>query len=220
MPLCQNGQCTNTEGSYKCTCLPGFVASAEPHKCIPAIPERPTETANRKGSEWVPLKSWPYTTFWLALILRQQRWIVQTFFPWYYTHSMYITNTSYYTQLCYECITWDLEFHQISICLKGIVWTDILYSITPGNLKKTISTLFSFIFPFFFVTILFICVVLTGLCKLSRFQMAYLTPLCLNTTFYNISTAQCQCQGKCLVENHRQKHFCFIWINIWPTLYL
>lgn len=51
VPLCQNGQCTNTEGSYKCTCLPGFVASAEPHKCIPAIPERPTETANRKGSE-------------------------------------------------------------------------------------------------------------------------------------------------------------------------
>lgn len=38
VPLCQNGRCTNTEGSYKCTCLPGFVASAKPHKCIPAIP--------------------------------------------------------------------------------------------------------------------------------------------------------------------------------------
>lgn len=38
VPLCQNGTCTNTEGSYKCTCLPGFVASAKPHKCIPAIP--------------------------------------------------------------------------------------------------------------------------------------------------------------------------------------
>lgn len=38
VPLCQNGKCTNTEGSYKCTCLSGFVASAKPHKCIPAIP--------------------------------------------------------------------------------------------------------------------------------------------------------------------------------------
>uniref|UniRef100_A0A3Q1GGJ8 Latent transforming growth factor beta binding protein 2 n=1 Tax=Acanthochromis polyacanthus TaxID=80966 RepID=A0A3Q1GGJ8_9TELE len=39
VPLCQNGHCTNTDGSYKCTCLPGFVASAKPHKCIPTIPE-------------------------------------------------------------------------------------------------------------------------------------------------------------------------------------
>ena len=47
VPLCQNGQCTNTEGSYKCTCLPGFVASAEPHKCIAEIPESgQVETGN------------------------------------------------------------------------------------------------------------------------------------------------------------------------------
>lgn len=51
VPLCQNGQCSNTEGSYKCTCLPGFVASAQPHKCIPALPERKTETDKRKHSD-------------------------------------------------------------------------------------------------------------------------------------------------------------------------
>ncbi|KAK7903864.1 hypothetical protein WMY93_016471 [Mugilogobius chulae] len=51
VPLCQNGHCSNTEGSYKCTCLPGFVASAQPHKCIPAIPERATETTRRKDTD-------------------------------------------------------------------------------------------------------------------------------------------------------------------------
>lgn len=51
VPLCQNGHCSNTEGSYKCTCLPGFMASAQPHKCIPALPERPTETDQRKRSD-------------------------------------------------------------------------------------------------------------------------------------------------------------------------
>lgn len=52
VPLCQNGQCTNTEGSYKCTCLPGFVASAKPHKCIPAIPESELEKTENWDSDF------------------------------------------------------------------------------------------------------------------------------------------------------------------------
>lgn len=52
VPLCQNGQCTNTEGSYKCTCLPGFVASAKPHKCIPAIPVSELEKTENWDSDF------------------------------------------------------------------------------------------------------------------------------------------------------------------------
>ena len=44
--LCQNGRCSNTEGSYKCSCLAGFVASAKPHECIPEIPQ---EVASEAG---------------------------------------------------------------------------------------------------------------------------------------------------------------------------
>lgn len=40
--------------------------------------------------------------------------------------------------------------HQISICLKGILWTDLFYSVTPGNL------IFRCIFHFIVFVVLFI----------------------------------------------------------------
>lgn len=35
MSLCKNGKCINTQGSYKCVCLPGFVHSAQHNYCVP-----------------------------------------------------------------------------------------------------------------------------------------------------------------------------------------
>lgn len=35
MSLCKNAKCINTEGSYKCVCLPGFVPSDKPNYCTP-----------------------------------------------------------------------------------------------------------------------------------------------------------------------------------------
>lgn len=33
MSLCKNAKCINTEGSYKCLCLPGYVPSDRPNYC-------------------------------------------------------------------------------------------------------------------------------------------------------------------------------------------
>ncbi|TRY90772.1 hypothetical protein DNTS_028646 [Danionella cerebrum] len=35
MSLCKNGNCINTQGSYKCVCLPGFIHSAQHNYCVP-----------------------------------------------------------------------------------------------------------------------------------------------------------------------------------------
>ncbi|XP_035381534.1 latent-transforming growth factor beta-binding protein 4 isoform X2 [Electrophorus electricus] len=35
-PKCVNSQCVNTEGSYRCVCLRGFIMSRRPNHCIPA----------------------------------------------------------------------------------------------------------------------------------------------------------------------------------------
>ncbi|XP_012507879.1 PREDICTED: latent-transforming growth factor beta-binding protein 1 [Propithecus coquereli] len=35
MSLCKNAKCINTEGSYKCLCLPGYVPSDKPNYCTP-----------------------------------------------------------------------------------------------------------------------------------------------------------------------------------------
>lgn len=35
MSLCKNAKCINTEGSYKCVCLPGYVPSDKPNYCTP-----------------------------------------------------------------------------------------------------------------------------------------------------------------------------------------
>lgn len=59
------------------------------------------------------------------------------------------------------------SIHQISICLKGILWTDFFYSVTPGNLKC--RYIFHIIFS---VTYFFCCVIyfiyMTGLCKVRK----------------------------------------------------
>ncbi|KAJ6661295.1 hypothetical protein lerEdw1_015432 [Lerista edwardsae] len=39
--LCEGSTCQNTEGSYRCNCLPGYVALAEPHRCVPETVQRP-----------------------------------------------------------------------------------------------------------------------------------------------------------------------------------
>ncbi|KAF7251587.1 Latent-transforming growth factor beta-binding protein 2 [Varanus komodoensis] len=39
--LCEGSTCENTEGSYRCNCLPGYVALAEPHRCVPETLENP-----------------------------------------------------------------------------------------------------------------------------------------------------------------------------------
>ncbi|PIO39847.1 hypothetical protein AB205_0013740 [Aquarana catesbeiana] len=33
MSLCKNAKCINTEGSYKCVCLPGYIPSDKPNYC-------------------------------------------------------------------------------------------------------------------------------------------------------------------------------------------
>ncbi|XP_077179348.1 latent-transforming growth factor beta-binding protein 2 [Paroedura picta] len=40
-PLCEGSTCENTEGSYRCNCLPGYVALAEPHRCVPETAQSP-----------------------------------------------------------------------------------------------------------------------------------------------------------------------------------
>jgi hypothetical protein len=35
MSLCKNAKCINTEGSYKCLCLPGYIPSDKPNYCTP-----------------------------------------------------------------------------------------------------------------------------------------------------------------------------------------
>lgn len=32
--ICLNGRCDNTQGSYTCTCLPGFIESSDKTFCI------------------------------------------------------------------------------------------------------------------------------------------------------------------------------------------
>lgn len=32
--ICDGGQCTNTEGSYFCTCLPGYETAPDRSRCI------------------------------------------------------------------------------------------------------------------------------------------------------------------------------------------
>ncbi|XP_053132852.1 latent-transforming growth factor beta-binding protein 2 isoform X3 [Hemicordylus capensis] len=39
--LCEGSTCENTEGSYRCKCLPGYVALAEPHRCVPEATQSP-----------------------------------------------------------------------------------------------------------------------------------------------------------------------------------
>lgn len=39
--LCEGSTCENTEGSYRCNCLPGYVALAEPHRCVPETVQSP-----------------------------------------------------------------------------------------------------------------------------------------------------------------------------------
>uniref|UniRef100_A0A8C3Q4P9 Latent-transforming growth factor beta-binding protein 1 n=1 Tax=Geospiza parvula TaxID=87175 RepID=A0A8C3Q4P9_GEOPR len=40
-PLCRGGTCENTEGSYHCQCLPGYVALARSHHCVPQTAQNP-----------------------------------------------------------------------------------------------------------------------------------------------------------------------------------
>lgn len=40
-PLCRGGTCENTEGSYHCQCLPGYVALARSHHCVPQTAQSP-----------------------------------------------------------------------------------------------------------------------------------------------------------------------------------
>nr|XP_020649533.1 latent-transforming growth factor beta-binding protein 2 isoform X1 [Pogona vitticeps] len=39
--LCEGSICENTEGSYRCKCLPGYMALAEPHHCVPESTQNP-----------------------------------------------------------------------------------------------------------------------------------------------------------------------------------
>lgn len=43
MSLCKNAKCINTEGSYKCLCLPGYVPSDKPNYCTPLNSEIDSE---------------------------------------------------------------------------------------------------------------------------------------------------------------------------------
>jgi len=43
MSLCKNAKCINTEGSYKCLCLPGYVPSDKPNYCTPLNSELDSE---------------------------------------------------------------------------------------------------------------------------------------------------------------------------------
>lgn len=47
MSLCKNGKCINTQGSYKCVCLPGFVHSAQHNYCVPQ-----RQNATSTSTEW------------------------------------------------------------------------------------------------------------------------------------------------------------------------
>lgn len=40
MSLCRNAKCINTDGSYKCECLPGYAASDQPNYCITSETEK------------------------------------------------------------------------------------------------------------------------------------------------------------------------------------
>ena len=199
VPLCQNGQCTNTEGSYKCTCLPGFVASAKPHKCIPAIPVSELEKTENWDSDFsrspseialqppptpppslcpfpprgpgtkpptVTLRrpnSFPYITHTHAQTQTRTYEKAHTHaFRSPYTHSRGPGNVQWMYYM-------GFSIHQISICLKGILWTDFcLFSKTPpGNLicRYIFHIIFSVTFSLFCV-IYFIYT--TGLCKLKK----------------------------------------------------
>lgn len=140
VPLCQNGECTNTEGSYKCTCLPGFVASAKPHKCIPAIPE----SRLREAGNWVCWSAGFSAHFPPGLDSKPPTVMLKrpVSFP-YIPHAhilthVHIENTHLHSaqDALYPphthsrgpgIVQWmyymGFSILQISICLKGILWT-------------------------------------------------------------------------------------------------
>lgn len=158
VPLCQNGQCTNTEGSYKCTCLPGFVASAQPHKCIPAIPESGLrKTENWDSDCWsaglfcshkdhfIPLCPFPQGPGTKLPTVTPKR---PNLFPCIqtqthtlkHTHShsaQHILIAPSYRFKRTRVVQWmyymGFNDHQISICLKGILWTDLFLFSNPGQ---------------------------------------------------------------------------------------
>lgn len=74
------------------------------------------------------------------------------------------------------------SIHQISICLKGILWTDLFYSVTPGNLicRYIFHMIFSvtFYFVVLFISFTFIDGPLQTK-KATDFRRAYLIALVL-----------------------------------------